>query len=91
MCRVVRAAVVTDQQTGVGLLSTLKVAGCCDVCLRSAGVLQRSGEGRRRLGNKETKLRSERAAGQEEEEEGSGNGSGNGSGVFLVSVRPPDT
>lgn len=86
MCRVVRAAVVTDQQTGVGLLSTLKVTGCCDVCLRSAGVLQRSGEGRRRLGNKETKLRSERAAAQEEEE-----GSGDGSGVFLVSVRPPDT
>lgn len=90
MRRVVRAAVVTDQQTGVGLLSTLKVTGCCDVCLRSAGVLQRSGEGRRRLGNKETKLRSERAAAQEEEE-GSGDGSGDGSGVFLVSVRPPDT
>ena len=88
MCRVVRAAVVTDQQTRFGLFSTLKVTGCCDVCLRSAGVLQRSGEGRRRLGNKETKLRSERAAAQEEEEE---EGSGDGSGVFLVSVRPPDT
>lgn len=51
------------------------------LCFRSAGLLQQPGEGGRHLSNKETELRSERAAAQEEEEEGGGGGV-----MFLVSL-----
>ena len=49
------------------------------VCFRSAGIIQRSGEGGQRLSSKETKLRTKRTTREEEE------GIKDGGHTFLVS------